>query len=45
MLDEMDGGQLAEWLAFDELQEEAEKKSSLASKAEAGLRSYKRRGR
>lgn len=45
MLEEMDAGQLAEWQAFDKLQDEADKKAQLAAKAEAGLRNHKRKGR
>lgn len=45
MLDEMDAGQIAEWQAFDRLQEEAHKRAELAAKAEAGLQHQKRRRR
>lgn len=41
----MDAGQLAEWMAFDGLQREAEQKAMLAAKAEANVRNYQRRGR
>lgn len=45
MLDEMDAGQIAEWMAFHQLQDEAQKKAELAAKAERGVRSHKRRGK
>lgn len=45
MLDEMDAGQIAEWQAFDRIQGEANKRAELASKAEAGVRNYRRKGR
>lgn len=45
MLEEMDAGQIAEWQAFHELQDEAHKKAELAAKAEAGVRSHRRGAR
>jgi hypothetical protein len=45
MLAEMDAGQIAEWMAFDRIQEEAYKRAELAARAEAGVRNHKRGNR
>jgi len=45
MLAEMDAGQIAEWQAFDKLEEEAYKRADLAARAESGVRNHKRGGR
>ena len=45
MLEEMDAGQVAEWMAFGKLEEEAMRKAELQAKAESNVKSYKRRGR
>lgn len=45
MLDEMDAGQIEEWMAFNRLEEEAQRKAELTAKAESNVKSYKRRGR
>lgn len=45
MLDEMDAGQIAEWQAFERLQEEANKRADLAAKAQQGVKNPKRRRR
>lgn len=41
----MESWQIAEWMAFHQLQDEAQKKAELAAKAERGVKSHKRRGR
>jgi hypothetical protein len=45
MLEEIDGRQLNEWLAFDRLVEEERTRAELAARAEATTRNYTRRGR
>lgn len=45
MLEEMDSGQIAEWMAFERLEQEAQKKAELAAKAESNVNNYRRRGR
>lgn len=45
MLDEMDAHQIAEWMAFFKIEDEEQRRSALAAKAEAGVKNYKRRGR
>lgn len=45
MLDEMDAGQLAEWMAFDEIKRDAERKAELEAKAQQGVRNHRRGGR
>lgn len=41
----MESWQIAEWMAFHQLQDEAQKKTEQAAKAEHGVRSHKRRSR
>lgn len=45
MLDEMDGGQIQEWLAYEKIEAEADKRAELAAKAQVGVKNHKRRGR
>jgi hypothetical protein len=45
MLDDMDAPQLAEWKAFDRLQDKEYERAQLTARAEAGLKNYKRGGR
>ena len=41
----MDAGHLAEWMAYDRIEDEAYKRAELAAKAEAGAKHHKKRGR
>lgn len=38
----MDGGQIAEWLAFEKIEADAQKKAEMAARAEHKVKSYKR---
>ena len=42
MLDDMGADQFVEWLAFDEIQRDAERKATEAARAEQGVRSHRR---
>lgn len=45
MLEELDAVHVVEWMAFFKIEAEEMKRAELASRAEAGVRSYKRGGR
>jgi hypothetical protein len=44
MLDEMDAGHLTEWVAFETIRAEDERRAELQAKAEARTANHKRRG-
>lgn len=45
MLDSLSCEQMAEWLAYDRIEAEEQKRAQLAAQAEAGAQNYKRKGR
>lgn len=45
MLDDIGADQFVEWIAFENIQDEALKKAKLAAKAEQGVRNHRRGSR
>lgn len=45
MLEDLGADQFVEWIAFEEIQRDAERKAELAAKAEQGVRNHRRGGR